>query len=118
MFGLGVTEIAVILVVALLFLGPEKLPDVAKSLGRGLRDFRKATDDIKDTMNGTLSDAVREVRKPEAPAFAPEALADPTGHAPPEHLHQVPPPPPAVTGAVPALTAVPEERVASGKLPE
>ncbi|MBP7124919.1 twin-arginine translocase TatA/TatE family subunit [Myxococcota bacterium] len=42
MFGIGWTEILVILVVALLVLGPDRLPGIARSLGRGLRDFRKA----------------------------------------------------------------------------
>ncbi len=42
MFGIGWTEILVVLVVALLVLGPKKLPEIAKGLGRGLRDFRKA----------------------------------------------------------------------------
>ena len=39
-----------ILVVALLVIGPKKLPDLAKSLGKGLAEFRKATDDLKDTI--------------------------------------------------------------------
>lgn len=52
MFGLGVWEIAVIAVVALLVLGPDKLPSAAKSLGKALRDFRRAGDDIKQQMLG------------------------------------------------------------------
>jgi sec-independent protein translocase protein TatB len=76
MFGLGITEIVVILVVALLFLGPEKLPEVAKSLGKGLRDFRKATDEIRDSVQGTVTDAVREVTRPvPPPTVAPSAAA-------------------------------------------
>ncbi len=54
MFGLGVWEIAVILVVALLVLGPEKLPDAAKTLGKALRDFRNAGDSIKREMLGEI----------------------------------------------------------------
>ncbi|MEW5855608.1 MAG: twin-arginine translocase TatA/TatE family subunit, partial [Myxococcota bacterium] len=64
MFGLGITELVIILVVALLFLGPEKLPEVAKTLGKGLRELRKATDDIKDSVNNTVGDAVREISRP------------------------------------------------------
>lgn len=52
MFGLGIWEIAVIAVVALLVLGPEKLPGAAKSLGKALRDFRRAGDDLKREMIG------------------------------------------------------------------
>lgn len=52
MFGLGVWEIALILVVALLVLGPDKLPDAAKSLGKALNDFRRAGDDIRREVMG------------------------------------------------------------------
>jgi sec-independent protein translocase protein TatB len=52
MFGLGIWEIAVIAVVALLVLGPQKLPDAAKSLGKALRDFRRAGEDLKREMMG------------------------------------------------------------------
>ena len=47
MFGLGFGEIVVILVLALVLLGPQKLPEVAKQLGKALRDFRKVSDDLK-----------------------------------------------------------------------
>jgi Tat protein translocase TatB subunit len=47
MFGLGIWEIVVILVVALLFLGPEKLPKFAGQLGRGLREFRRAASEFQ-----------------------------------------------------------------------
>ncbi|NIA20183.1 MAG: twin-arginine translocase TatA/TatE family subunit [Xanthomonadaceae bacterium] len=50
MFGIGLPELLMILVVALLVIGPKKLPDLAKSLGKGLAEFRKATDDLKDTI--------------------------------------------------------------------
>ena len=42
MFGLSFGEIALIVVVALLFLGPKKLPELAKGMGKGIRDFQKA----------------------------------------------------------------------------
>jgi sec-independent protein translocase protein TatA len=42
MFGMGATELIVILVVALLVFGPRKLPEIGGALGKGIRDFRKA----------------------------------------------------------------------------
>jgi len=51
MFGLGAGELLIILVFALLFIGPKKLPELAKSLGKGLREFQKAKDDIMDHIN-------------------------------------------------------------------
>ncbi len=50
MFGIGFPELLMILVVALLVIGPKKLPDLARSLGKGLAEFRKATDDLKETI--------------------------------------------------------------------
>jgi len=50
MFGIGLPELLMILVVALLVIGPKKLPDLAKTLGKGLAEFRKATEDLKDTV--------------------------------------------------------------------
>ena len=50
MFGIGLTEIIIILVVALLVVGPKKLPELAKTLGRGLAEFRRTADDFKESI--------------------------------------------------------------------
>ncbi|MEW5801531.1 MAG: Sec-independent protein translocase protein TatB [bacterium] len=47
MFGIGTGELLIILVVALIIIGPNKLPELARVLGRGLAEFRKAADDLK-----------------------------------------------------------------------
>ena len=46
MFGIGTPELLVILVVALVVLGPKRIPDIARSLGKGLAEFRRVTGDI------------------------------------------------------------------------
>jgi TatA/E family protein of Tat protein translocase len=55
----------VILVVALVVLGPKRLPDVAKALGKGLAEFRKATSDLTDELRSTQTMIEREARDTE-----------------------------------------------------
>ena len=55
--NLGFPEIMIILVVALLVFGPKKLPDLGKSLGNGIREFRKGTQGLKDELEGSMKDA-------------------------------------------------------------
>ncbi len=62
MFGIGFTEILVILVIALIAIGPEKLPEIAKALGRAFGEFKKATDDLKKSVD--VSTTIEEI-KPE-----------------------------------------------------
>lgn len=59
MFGLGPTELIVILVLALLVLGPKRIPEAASTLGKAIRGFRRATKELKDQI-----DIDDEVRKP------------------------------------------------------
>ena len=51
MFGMGMPEILLILAIALIVLGPKKLPEIAKSLGKGIAEFKKATQDFKQSIN-------------------------------------------------------------------
>ncbi|MCO4795121.1 MAG: twin-arginine translocase TatA/TatE family subunit [Bacteriovoracaceae bacterium] len=51
MFGLGAGEILLILLFALIFIGPKKLPELARGLGKGIREFQKAKDDLLDPSN-------------------------------------------------------------------
>lgn len=50
MFGIGMPEMLLILAIALIVIGPKKLPDLAKSLGRALGEFKRATSDLKDSI--------------------------------------------------------------------
>jgi sec-independent protein translocase protein TatA len=51
MFGLGAGELFLIFIIALLFLGPKKLPELAKGLGQAVREFQKARDEMMNEMN-------------------------------------------------------------------
>ena len=71
--GLSMTEIIIILGLALLLLGPDQLPSLAKSLGKGLRELRKATDDIKGQFESEIAriDLDQQPQKAIAPVPAP-----------------------------------------------
>lgn len=56
MFGLGAGEILLILLFALIFIGPKKLPELARGLGKGIREFQKAKDDLLDPTNNIVDD--------------------------------------------------------------
>ncbi len=60
MFGIGMPEMILILAIALVVIGPKKLPDLAKSLGRAMREFKKATSEFKETMD--LDSDLEEVK--------------------------------------------------------
>ncbi|HEX7408924.1 MAG TPA: Sec-independent protein translocase protein TatB [Candidatus Binatia bacterium] len=97
MFGIGTPELLVILVVALIVLGPERLPEVARVLGRAMAELRRATSGLTDELHNAkilleeqAQAAMREQAKPKPPDvpatphppsalgdFAPEKVADP-----------------------------------------
>lgn len=100
MFGMGGTEILVILIVALLFLGPDKLPDAAKSISKGIRDLRKQTRDFQESIEADekIGGAIRDLKS----ALNGE---EPRKVRPPRPL---PPPASSEVAAAAAVVAVPE----------
>jgi len=101
MFGsIGMPELILIFVVALLVFGPKKLPELGKSLGRGLAEFKKASEDLKKTIEDEIEQGKQEaanVRQhvaevqstlaaaptPAAPAEAPVPRSEPAPTQPP-----------------------------------
>lgn len=55
MFGLGMQELIVIFVIALLVFGPSKLPELGRSLGRAMAEFRRASEELKEGLTAELS---------------------------------------------------------------
>ena len=98
MFGLSFGEIVIIAIVALLLLGPDKLPDAAKTLGKGLREIRKATDELKDQVEKEINLSELMADKPTAPkpslvppvAAAARAIPGPSGPPPAATAENVP----------------------------
>jgi sec-independent protein translocase protein TatA len=89
MFGLGVPELIFILLLALLIFGPKKLPEIGRTLGKGMSEFRKASNELTRSINAELS-------LDEEPA-------------PPQvrRMAAVPPPATEVRSASPLIAAVP-----------
>jgi Tat protein translocase TatB subunit len=61
MFGIGFEHLLVIMIVVLLVVGPDKLPDVARALGRGYAEFKRTMDEVKNAMD--QDDTVRGLRE-------------------------------------------------------
>ena len=57
MFGIGMPELLLILALALIVLGPKKLPELARALGKGMAEFRRATDELKEEFRQLEHDA-------------------------------------------------------------
>ena len=71
MFGIGMPEMVLILAIALIVIGPKKLPDLAKSLGRAFAEFKRATSELKESLEidselkdikTTFDDMSREIK--------------------------------------------------------
>ncbi len=87
MFGIGMTELLVILVLALLVLGPKRLPEMARSLGRGLAEFRRASTRFVGGLGGSrrwCAGAPARHSRAAGPASKPGPQADPR-QAPERH---------------------------------
>lgn len=100
-FNIGPGELIIVLVIALIVVGPGKLPDVGAALGKGLREFRQAASEAKDV---TSLEPARPVPAAPAPVATPPAQAA----IAPSPVAPAPAPMPVAAGAPPAPpTALP-----------
>jgi sec-independent protein translocase protein TatA len=61
MFGLGLPELIVIFVIALVVFGPKKLPDLGRALGKGIAEFKRATEEVKETIETEVRSAESKI---------------------------------------------------------
>jgi sec-independent protein translocase protein TatB len=68
MFGIGGPELLIICVVALIVIGPKKLPELLRSLGKGVAEFKRVGNEVKSTLDDEVTKAESEARKQEVEA--------------------------------------------------
>jgi sec-independent protein translocase protein TatA len=87
MFNISPQELLLILVIALVVVGPQRLPSLGRSIGRGLRELRKAQDDVKRTIEVNLDE-----EPPNGSSGEPAPAGDPNGSDPvPSAREKLPP---------------------------
>ncbi|MFN0086730.1 MAG: twin-arginine translocase TatA/TatE family subunit [Blastocatellia bacterium] len=83
--GLGMPEVVLILVIALIVFGPRKLPELGKSLGQAMAQFRRASDDFKRTWEQEVElDSSRNYGQPASDSYQPADANDPYNPYAPE----------------------------------
>jgi TatA/E family protein of Tat protein translocase len=108
-FNIGPLELVIVLVIALLVIGPKRLPEMGNSIGKTIREFRKASSDVSDavTLEPEAKPAAQQATASSAtPASAASGPAEP---AAPPSAAETTAAPPAPTEAAPAATAEAED---------
>ena len=70
MLNIGPQELLIVLIIALVVVGPQRLPELGRTIGKALREFRKIQDDVKDTLKFDLNERSRALRAADAEAAA------------------------------------------------
>jgi sec-independent protein translocase protein TatB len=81
MFGIGPAEILVVAVVALVFVGPQRLPEMMRQFGKILVKTRRATADVRESFDETIRQAERDLVLEEAAAAKAQAASEPSGRS-------------------------------------
>jgi len=113
MFGIGFQEMLIILVVVLIIFGPKRLPDLAKSLGKGIAEFKKASEEVRKGIDDAIQESEETVPPPaaaEKDASAPGATPPVTGEPPAAAEKEA-----SAPGATPPVTSEPPEPPAAAK---
>lgn len=98
MLNIGPQELLIILIIALIVVGPQRLPTLGRSIGRGLRELRKAQDEVKRTIKGTLDEETSNDGTRTRPA------GPPTGTVASQEDGRKNAPPPVVSDSAPAAS--------------
>lgn len=109
MFGVGFTEILVILIVALLVFGPQRLPELARSLGKSLAEFRRASSDLRQSLYEATDPTRLPPERPAAPAAGAAAPAASLGAG----ANEPEPAAPQASSPTPVAAAAAREQVAA-----
>ena len=101
MFGMSMTELVIIAVLALVLLGPDRLPEAAKTIGKTVKELRRASEGLKEQLEAEFAKAESSLEKainaPDVPPVASAAMA--------ATVRQPVPAPPASAENVPGLEA-------------
>ncbi len=101
MFGIGMSEMLIILAVALLVFGPTKLPEIAKSIAKGLKELRRAGDDLRSSVNFDVDDDKprRPLPRSPSPSPSPSPVQPDAANAAPSPPSSLPTEPAAIPGS-------------------